>query len=71
MVMDGVENCLRAINNYKIDEILISSYEYNFEIKQYLTDYNFKKYCIYDNSSRSFNEIFNRKLLYKYENKKL
>ena len=59
------------INNFNFDEALISSYEYNFEIIQFLKKYNIKKYSIYDNTSRSFYEIFNKKLLYKYESRKL
>jgi len=61
----------KEINNFNFDEVLISSYEYNFEIIQFLKKYNMKKYSIYDNTSRSFYEIFNKKLLYKYESRKL
>jgi carbamoyltransferase len=55
----------------KYDEILISSYEYNFEILAYLLKLKLRYFSIYDNTSRDFAHIFKNKLLFKLKNKKL
>ena len=51
---------IENVTGNDFDEILISSFEYNFEIEQYLKELNIKKpyYSIYDNTSRSFLDIF-------------
>ncbi len=53
------------------DELLISSYEYNFEIINYLSNLSIKYYAIYDNTSRNFYDIFERKFLYNFKKNKL
>ena len=62
---------LEKIRLEKYDEILISSYEYNFEILSYLSKLKLKNFSIYDNTSRDFEHIFSKKLLFKLKNKKL
>ena len=53
---------LEKINKFDYDEILISSYEYNFEIYDSLKKINLNKpiYKIYDATSRNFMEIFKK-----------
>ena len=53
---------INKIKNINFDEILISSYEYNFEISKYLSQFNFITYKIYDSTSRDFFDIFKNNL---------
>ena len=55
------------IKNINFDEILISSYEYNFEIDKHLSQFNFITYKIYDSTSRDFFDIFKNNLSTKYK----
>jgi len=62
---------MNDINKVEFDEVLISSYEYNFEIDKYLSRLDVETYKIYDSTSRDFFDIFNNNLLAKHENNKL
>ncbi|MCD4768914.1 MAG: hypothetical protein K8R35_01950, partial [Bacteroidales bacterium] len=59
------------LTNIEYDEILISSYEYNFEINDLLNKSNPGKtvYMIYDNTSRSFLDVIDKLPSYKIGNK--
>ena len=67
---------LDCINEPVVKEILqlnnsAKYYEYNFEIIKFLYKLKSKKYSIYNNTSRSFINIFKNKLLFKLKNNKL
>ena len=61
---------IKNIHKTRFDEILVSSYEYNFEIIKFLYKLKSKKYSIYNNTSRSFINIFKNNLLFKLKNNK-
>ena len=61
-------NFLKKINfkklyKEKFDEILISTYEYNFDILEELKDYQYKTYSMYDNVNRSLLDIYQKKII--------
>ena len=62
---------MNDIKKVEFDEVLISSYEYNFEIDKFLSSLDVETYKIYDSTSRDFFDIFNNNLLAKYEGNKL
>lgn len=59
---------LNDIKRIPFDEILVSSYEYNFEIYDHLKKMNLNRpiYAIYDNTSRNFMDIFESLPPFKY-----
>ena len=58
----------KTLKRLDYDEILISSYEHNFKIYDSLKKMNLKKpiYAIYDNTSRSFMDLFGEFPAFKY-----
>ena len=55
---------LEDLNSIDYDEIIISSYEYMYEIQEFLKKKGINKpiYSIYDNASRSFLEVFKKSI---------
>jgi len=53
----------KNMHKEKFDEILISSYEYNFDILEELKRYKYKTYSIYENRNRSLLDIYQKKII--------
>ena len=52
----------------KFDEILVSSFEHNFEIEKLLENTKHSYFSLYDNTSRSLLDIHEKKIIRNFKN---